>query len=301
MWRPGGLAGVLEGPLETLSVQPGEPAHYHLAVRGAPLLALNERIGSGLLIEYLGGISCGHCGRATRRSYGEGFCYACFTTLARCDLCVVSPARCHYHLGTCREPDWGRSFCMQPHRVYLANSSGPKVGITRLGRETTRWLDQGASQGLVVADASTRHLAGVLEAAIGLMVSDRTDWRTLLAGDVPPVDLAALRDSLPARLASRGTELPEGVAWRMTDAVQALTYPILGYPRRLQRWQLLRQPTVSGRLLGVKGQYLLFAGGVFSIRHHRGYQVRITTFEAPADDTDTATGGSGLDQMELFT
>jgi hypothetical protein len=26
------------------------------------------------------------------------------TKLAQCDLCIMSPERCHYDAGTCREP-----------------------------------------------------------------------------------------------------------------------------------------------------------------------------------------------------
>ena len=169
---------MIEGYLESLELTPGTPAESRLLLGGAPTLELNTLLGDGLTVDFLGTIRCSHCAALTARSYGDGYCYRCFTTLARCDLCVVSPARCHFHRGTCREPEWGRSFCMQPHHIYLANSSGAKVGITRRGRELGRWLDQGASQGLVVAEADTRHLAGVLEAQIAVMVSDRTNWRT---------------------------------------------------------------------------------------------------------------------------
>jgi len=178
---------VLEGALDKMAVTPASPARYAL-VAGAPQQAparldLHGAIGGGLRLEFCGRISCSHCGADTPKSYGGGYCYRCFTMLAQCDLCVVSPARCHYAAGTCREPAWGEAFCMRPHLVYLANSSGPKVGITGLGGELRRWLDQGASQGLIVAEAATRHLAGVLEERLAREVSDRTDWRALVRGD----------------------------------------------------------------------------------------------------------------------
>ena len=136
----------LQGPLEKLAATRGVrggPARYELVV-GDGRLALNPCVGAGLEIEFLGRISCRHCAAPTRRSYAQGYCYRCFKTLARCDLCVVSPDRCHYHEGTCREPAWGEAFCMSPHLVYLANSSGAKGGITRAGQEVGRWLEQGA-------------------------------------------------------------------------------------------------------------------------------------------------------------
>jgi hypothetical protein len=289
---------MLEGALDKMAVAPGSPARYAL-VAWAPgqspaRLDLHDVTGGGLRLEFCGRISCSHCGADTPKSYGGGYCYRCFTTLARCDLCVVSPARCHYAAGTCREPEWGETFCMRPHLVYLANSSGPKVGITGVGGEVTRWLDQGASQGLIVAEAATRHLAGVLEARLTREVSDRTDWRALLRGDAEPVDLPALRDRLVRHIGPSG----EGVSWRPDETPVDLSYPVLGYPARLERLTLDDHSRVAGRLLGVKGQYLLFEHGVLNVRRHRGYHVRATV-AAPAFPAEPA--GHQDSQMELFS
>lgn len=107
-------------------------------------VAVNPLIGRPLRLEYLGSIFCTHCGRKTKKSFSQGYCYPCFTRLAQCDSCIVSPEKCHYEQGTCREPEWGERFCMTDHVVYLANSSGVKVGITRASQIPTRWIDQGA-------------------------------------------------------------------------------------------------------------------------------------------------------------
>ena len=181
-----------EGELAGLAIEvvaAGEPARYRLDLKDGPTIELNGQIGRGLQISFTGLVHCRYCGAESRKSFAGGYCYDCFSTLARCDLCVVSPDRCHYDAGTCREPDWGESFCMQPHRVYLANSSGIKVGITRKGRELGRWLDQGAIQGLVILEAATRRDAGLAEVAIAAVLTDRTDWRRMLRADVPPLDL----------------------------------------------------------------------------------------------------------------
>jgi hypothetical protein len=262
-----------------------------------PALELNPLLGKGLRIEFTGEITCCGCGGATRRSYGQGYCYPCFRRLARCDLCVVSPVRCHYRQGTCREPAWGESFCLQPHRVYLASTSGPKVGLTRQGRELQRWLDQGAVQGLVVAAADSRHAAGLLEAALAAHVPDRTDWRTMLAGEPPPVELAALRD----RLAAAVGPLPPGVRWLADQPVRMLRYPVLEAPRCLERLSLDRQPAVAGRLLGIKGQYLLLDQGVLNVRRHRGHHVRMAAFDLPDIHHSRGRPAAGRDQMELFS
>lgn len=288
---------MLEGALEKMAVTPAGPARYALVAGGASApparLELREVVGGGLRLEFCGRITCCHCGVATPKSYGGGYCYRCFTTLARCDLCVVSPARCHFAAGTCREPEWGESFCMRPHLVYLANSSGPKVGITSQGGELTRWLDQGASQGLIVAQAATRHLAGVLEARLAREVSDRTNWRALLRGDAAPVDLPALRDRLMGRIGP----FSEGVSWRPETTPVTLSYPVLGYPARLERLTLDAHPRIAGRLLGIKGQYLLFEHGVLNVRRHRGYHVRATAAAVPFAPEPAGHQNS---QMELL-
>ena len=296
---------MLEGALQRMTVHPDNPARYELVVE-APVgdsgrveprtLPLDPFTNKELQIEFNGLIICAACAARTRRSYGEGHCYRCFKRLARCDLCVVSPARCHYAQGTCREPEWGETFCMQPHLVYLANSSGPKVGITTDGGQFVRWLDQGATQGLVVARAATRHLAGVLEERLGRRVSDRTDWRALLHRDAAPVDLMALREALRA-----GEALPDGVRWLDDEAVVALQYPVLRYPRRLARLKLEDEGTVRGRLLGVKGQYLLFDHGVLNVRRHRSYHVRVTVSEGAELPDPAAESVPPHSQMELFS
>ena len=116
--------------------------------------------------------------------------------LAQCDICIVRPEKCHYHEGTCREPDWADDHCMQPHIVYLANSSGVKVGITRHTQIPTRWIDQGASQALQIFRVPHRYLSGLVEVALKEHVSDRTDWRRMLKGSPKPVDLEQRRDEL---------------------------------------------------------------------------------------------------------
>ena len=115
----------------------------------------NELLGSTIKLNYLGRIECIYCGRKTKKSFSQGYCYPCMIKLARCDSCIVSPEKCHYDEGTCREPEWGEQHCMRPHYVYLANSSGVKVGITR-GREYSQPLGRsGGDSG--ITHSCSRH------------------------------------------------------------------------------------------------------------------------------------------------
>jgi len=273
------------GKLRKLVIHPGEApgtaAAYELPLLddgGERRLPLDRLVGSRVRIHWSGEVFCLNCDRRGRKSYGGGYCFPCFRRLARCDLCVVSPTRCHFAEGTCREPDWGEAFCMQPHWVYLANSSGLKVGLTRRGQEVGRWLDQGASQGLVVADATTRQAAGFAEALLAEQVSDRTDWRALVRGDAEPVDLPAARE----RLLARAGDPPTGVRWVLDATPVELRYPVQAYGP-VERLKLTAGRSVDGILTGLKGQFLLLDSGVFNVRQHNGYHVTVSVAAADGE------------------
>lgn len=281
------------GLLDGMRAFRGEPVRYQLELEGSAI-ALNELLGERLSIEFDGRIVCCHCGRVTRKSYADGHCYQCFKTLASCDLCVVAPDRCHYAAGTCREPAWGEAFCMQPHVVYLANSAGLKVGITKPEHLPGRWLDQGASEALPIIATKTRHQAGCVEAALAQFVADRTDWRRLVREDAPPLDLlhcaADLYRQAATVLEGLAQQFP-GQLERLDAGVERFVYPVLRYAAPPRALRLVEAGVVGGELLGIKGQYLLFDSGVFNVRRHRAYHlaVRLTPGETPRSD-----------QLELF-
>jgi hypothetical protein len=167
---------------------------------------------------------------------------------------------------------------MQPHRVYLANSSGLKVGITRAGREVGRWLDQGAIQGLVILAAETRRDAGLAEVAIGQQLADRTDWRKMLRADVPELDLTEAR----RRLFESDLLLPAGVSRVQGEEVVHMSYPLKATAPPEYLWRL-DQGDIGGNLKGMKGQYLLLGRGAFNVRAHAGFRVEVT-FGEPEDE-----------------
>ena len=241
---------------------------------------VNPMIGQTVRLEYLGAIHCSHCGKRTKTSFSQGYCYPCMTRLAQCDVCIMSPERCHYDAGTCREPSWGEQFCMTDHVVYLANSSGIKVGITRASQLPTRWLDQGASQALPILRVATRQQSGLVEDLLRSQVADRTNWRALLKGDAAAVDLVAVRDQLFDSCGDgiRGLQERFGL-----QAIQPLTdgqpleirYPVEAYPSKIVSFNLDKNPVAEGTLLGIKGQYLIFDTGVINIRKYTAYQLAV--------------------------
>jgi hypothetical protein len=289
-------AVLAEGILDGLEGETGDPVNYSLVVESVRL-PLAARIGSELRLETDGTARCRHCERPTQRRFGGGYCYACFTTLARCDLCVVSPDRCHFAAGTCREPEWGQSFCMQPHYVYLADSGGTKVGITRPDNVPGRFIDQGAAAALIVASTGTRQQAGFVEKALGRYASEQTDWRSITRVAQTGVDLdaelARLRRAAAGGLAAVDSRFPGAVTWLETPRRFAFRYPVVRYDAPARQQRLAPGRPVGGLLLGVRGGYLLFDQGVFNVRSHGALNVKVLAAGVQPVDDDRQ-------QMELF-
>ncbi len=244
---------------------------------GEQRLALNPLLGKTLKLTFTGAIHCDACGRATKKSYAQGHCYPCMKKLARCDMCILKPETCHYADGSCREPEWGETHCMIPHYVYLANTSGIKVGITRHSQIPTRWIDQGATQALPIFVVMTRQLSGLVEIALAELIADKTNWRAMLKGDHEKIDLkekaAALLPKISPRLAALTTEFGDEAIRPLDEEIVDIRYPVLEYPTKITSHNFDRQPVVEGTLLGIKGQYLIFDNGVINIRKFTGYEV----------------------------
>ncbi len=256
------------------------PVEYQLPL-GDTLVPMNALIGETLALDFLGAINCIHCGRKVKKSFNQGYCYPCFTRLAQCDSCIVSPEKCHYHQGTCREPEWGEEHCMIDHIVYLANSSGVKVGITRGSQVPTRWMDQGAIQALPVFRVSTRRLSGLVESAYKQHIADKTNWRAMLKGQVDPLDLARERDRLFELCAVEITALQGEHGLQAIPLIESgetteIAYPVVEYPVKIVSFNLDKEPRVQGRLMGVKGQYLIFDAGVINMRKYGGYHLQLS-------------------------
>lgn len=274
------MSTVSSGGLKKMRSTLTDPVDYFLPVGDAEI-ALNPLLEQPMQIEFSGNIFCINCGRKTKKSFNQGYCFPCVRKLARCDSCIVSPEKCHFHLGTCREPQWGEENCMIPHVVYLANSSGGKVGITRGTQIPTRWIDQGAVQALPIIGVQTRYQSGLVEVALKNHIADKTNWRAMLKGSPEAIDLVASKHEL---LAASETEIQllqnefglHAIQVMEDQAVQEIAYPVVTYPEKITSLNLDKTPLVSGTLLGIKGQYLLLDTGVLNIRKFTAYDVTVT-------------------------
>ena len=169
---------------------------------------------------------------------------------------------------------------MKPHYVYLANSSEVKVGITRERNIPYRWIDQGASQGLPIMKVQTRYQSGLLEKMFTRHISDKTNWRKMLQGDADPVDLEEIREELFETCADQIDDLMSGFGGDIVpldeEESHTIRYPVRTYPTKIKSLNLDKTPVIQDTLEGIKGQYLILAGGVLNVRKYTGYEVTVS-------------------------
>ncbi|MDA8622130.1 DUF2797 domain-containing protein [Psychrosphaera sp.] len=251
---------------------------YSLPV-GSEEVDLSARIGTQLTLTHTGNINCSNCGKKTKKSFSQGFCFPCMRKLAACDMCIMKPETCHHAEGTCREPQWGEDNCMIPHYVYLSNTSGLKVGITRHTQIPTRWIDQGATQALPIFKVKTRLLSGLVEVALADFIADKTNWRAMLKGDNVEMDLkqraAELIPQIDARLDEIRLNYGADAVELLDENIVDIEFPVTQYPEKIKSHNFDKEPVVTGILEGIKGQYLIFDTGVINVRKFTSYEVEV--------------------------
>jgi len=267
------------GNILKMQTQLKDTVQYQLPI-GDELIDMNALIGSPVKLTYSNEIHCVACGRKTKKSFNQGYCYPCFQSLAQCDSCIIKPEKCHYAEGTCREPEWGEQFCLKDHYVYLANSSGLKVGITRGTQIPTRWMDQGATQALPVFKVNNRLTSGLVEVIFKNHVADKTSWQKMLKGEADKINMQVRRDELYELCQPELNELSktldsEAIEYLDNEGVVDINFPVNTYPEKVKSFNFDKTPEVSGALNGIKGQYLILDSGVLNMRKFGGYQLTL--------------------------
>lgn len=256
-------------------------AQYYLPI-GEQEISMNPLIGTEVSVSYEGQINCIHCDKKTKKSFSQGYCYRCLTTLAQCDSCIIRPETCHYDAGTCREPKWGEDNCLSDHFVYLANTGAVKVGITRHVSDaiSSRWIDQGATQAIPIMRVQNRLISGLVETAFKPHVADKTNWRTMLKGQPDNTDLIELKECLLAEVEEDLDMIIEDYGFQAINQLDApaveIQYPVQHYPEKVKSINLDKENGFSGKLLGIKAQYWLMDGDrVINMRKYAGYHLNI--------------------------
>ena len=260
-----------EGVLTKMQTEFSNPIQYYLVFESS-FLSLNQLLGKSMEINFVG-YQCLNCGKK-KKIFRQGFCYDCFMSSAAAGDWIMKPELSTAHLDIeDRDLAYEKKVQLQPHIVYLALSSEVKVGVTRETQVPTRWIDQGAIQALPIVEVPNRYLAGITEVALKNHYADKTNWQKMLKNDVPKVDLLKEKASLKYLIPKEVQEFyhPE------KENLLELNYPVLQYPTKVNSLNLDKSPNFSGKLTGIKGQYLIFEDGtVFNVRTFEGYVVTIS-------------------------
>lgn len=249
-----------------------DPVQYFLPV-GETEIPMNELIGKAISLKFTGQINCISCGKKTKTSFGQGFCYNCLQTAPEASETIMRPELSKAHLGIARDMEWAREHDLIEHFVYLAVSGELKVGVTRHHQVPTRWIDQGASDAIILAHTPNRHIAGVIEVYLKNFFSDKTNWRSMLQNN------AIQEYDLPNEKMNAYRLLPEELKQYLHDdnRIWKMIYPVHGYPEKIASVTFDKDPEISGILNGIKGQYLIFNDGrVLNLRKHSGYWLEVS-------------------------
>lgn len=248
-----------------------DPVQYFLPLSETEV-PMNELIGKSISMKFTGQINCIACGKKTKTSFGQGFCYNCLQTAPEASETIMRPELSKAYLGIARDMDWAREHDLIDHFVYLAVSGELKVGVTRHHQVPTRWIDQGATDAILLAKTPNRHIAGVIEVYLKNFFSDKTNWQSMLKNKTTqeynlPEEKERAYQLLPAEL--QQYLYADNHIWQ-------LQYPVLSFPEKVTSVSFDKDPVVSGALNGIKGQYLIFADGkVLNLRRHSGYFIEL--------------------------
>lgn len=259
-----------EGVLTKMITENGSPIQYYLHTQGN-FININQLLNKTLTIKFLR-YQCLECG-LDKPIFRMGFCKECFFEAPQAAEWVVHPELSKAHLGIeDRDLEFEMRVQLQPHIVYLANSSSVKVGVTRKNQVPTRWIDQGAHEAIEIVEVPNRYLAGITEVALKDHVSDKTNWRNMLKNDVTDEDLVAWRNKLKVFIPEEAKDY-----FIANNTETHLEFPVLRYPEKPTTLNLDKTPEYTGKLEGIKGQYLIFEDDtVFNIRGNEGYVVGIS-------------------------
>ena len=262
---------IYEGVLTKMQTEFSNPIQYYLVFDNS-FLSLNQLLGKPMEINFQG-YQCLSCGKK-KKIFRQGFCYDCFMSSASAGDWIMKPELSTAHLDIeDRDLVYEKSVQLQPHVVYLALSSEIKVGVTRKTQVPTRWIDQGAVQAVPIVEVPNRYLAGITEVALKNYYADKTNWQKMLKNDVPQVELISERLKLENLIPNEVQEY----FYTTKEDLYNLHYPVLAYPKKVSSLNLDKLPNYSGKLMGIKGQYLMFEDGtVFNVRTYEGYVVKIS-------------------------
>ncbi len=261
---------IYEGVLTKMQTENDSPIQYYLIFEN-DFLNMNQLLDKKLAIDFVK-YCCLNCS-LDKKIFRMGYCYDCFYKVPQAADWIISPELSTAHLDReDRDLEYEKKMQLQPHVVYLANSSSVKVGVTRKSQLPTRWIDQGAHEAIEIVEAPNRYLAGITEVALKDHVSDKTNWRAMLKNDIKDEDLCQWRSDLEKYIPAEARDY-----FIADNSETNLEFPVLQYPDKPKTLNLEKTHYYEGILKGIKGQYLMFEDNtVFNVRSNEGYLVRLS-------------------------
>lgn len=258
-----------QGVLKKMKTENLDEIQYYLDMK-TDFLNMNQLLNKEISISFIK-YECLNC-HLEKTVYRQGFCKSCFFDIPQAADWIMKPELSKAHLDIEeRDLAYEKSVQLRPHIVYLANSSNVKVGVTRKGQVPTRWIDQGAHEAIEIVETPNRYLAGITEVALKEFVADKTNWRKMLKNDIEEVSLIEWREKLKEFIPE------EAKAYFIENNSEThLNFPVKKYPEKPKSLNLVKTPKYTGKLVGIKGQYLIFDDEtVFNVRSNEGLVVSI--------------------------
>ncbi|WP_298341715.1 DUF2797 domain-containing protein [uncultured Algibacter sp.] len=259
-----------QGVLRKMETEFSNPIQYYL-VFDNDFINMNQLLNKHLKIEFIK-FQCLNCG-LDKPIYRQGFDKQCFFDTARAGDWIMRPELSTAHLGKeDRDLEYEKKAQLQPHIVYLANSSNVKVGVTRKSQVPTRWIDQGAHEAIEIVEVPNRYLAGITEVALKDHVADKTNWRKMLKNDIEDENLIEWRARLKSFIPDEAKDY-----FIENNSETNLEFPVHKYPEKPKSLNIQKTHVYQGTLVGIKGQYLIFEDEtVFNVRANEGLVVDIS-------------------------
>ena len=238
------------------------------------LIFLNQSIGKKIKIHKTG-YCCLSCFE-NLQIFANGFCKKCFFESPIAGDWIMKPELSKAHLGIeDRDISYEKKVQLQNHIVYLSKTSGIKVGVTRSNNMSTRWIDQGAIEAVELIEVPNRYLAGVAEVKLKEKFSDKTNWRKMLTSNFEEADIIKNKKIALDELGSEFEEF-----FKTDSEVMKFNYQIDKSIDSVKSVSLKKSDDIEGKLIGIKGQYLIFEdSSVFNVRSNEGYVVDISIFD----------------------
>ena len=259
---------VFQGQIRKMISENGDPIQYYLNF-SEDFLSMNQLINRTIQISF-DHYECLGC-QQDIEIYRMGYCRNCFFTLPQTNESIIRPELSTAHLGIeKRDLKWEQTFELQPHVVYLSKTSGAKVGVTRATQLPTRWIDQGATEAMIIARTDNRYQAGMIEVALKEHLTDKTNYQRMLKNIQVDVDLHKILQNVREFISE------EQQRFLVDDQeIYFFNYPVTEYPTKIKVINLSKEPSFEGKLLGIKGQYLIFDDNrVLNVRNHEGFYLQ---------------------------